>query len=430
MLAAGVIRQAFVLSAIVRTGASLGGGTAPVRDEPGFCLVLPVLREAGRLADSVARLRALACGHAAEVIVVTTAREQAAPGCGDRVAGDTVAVARHLAARNQCAHLHYGDTAGTKADQLNLAVASLAARLAPGTRERTFVVCYDADSWPPPDALGHFAAAIAAHPGADVFHHSSSFGISQPGQSRRSWRDTLARVLCEGGALRANRFVAGFEIPRLRNRPDGAGPSRVKRRLCSGVYAHVTGQGLCVRLSLLERLPVPARAALEDMHYSFVLCSRGLPMISVPVLGRTEVPATVAGQFRQARRWFTGPAAIGSYLRDPATRRGWRATVLAASALGSAAEWLGCAVVPLAVTACLVTGPRPVRAAAAAFAVICCGQAVLTEAWLGAPAPPRVRVARVAALPFACTVHGCGGVAAAARMIMPARHRKRAVAQR
>ncbi|HUZ26193.1 MAG TPA: hypothetical protein VMV07_20760 [Streptosporangiaceae bacterium] len=41
----------------------------------------------------------------------------------------------------------------------------------------------------------------------------------------------------------------------------------MKRALCSGVDAHVTGHGLCVRLSLLEKLPFPARSPLEDMHY-------------------------------------------------------------------------------------------------------------------------------------------------------------------
>ena len=51
-----------------------------------------------------------------------------------------------------------------------------------------------------------------------------------------------------------------------------------------GVYAHVTGHGLCVRLSLLEQLPFPARSPLEDMHYSFILGSRGLPMVPVPSL--------------------------------------------------------------------------------------------------------------------------------------------------
>ncbi len=76
-------------------------------------------------------------------------------------------------------------------------------------------------------------------------------------------------AVCGAGALRANRFVLGYEIPRLLNR--SAQVSAVRRALCSGVYAHVTGHGLCVRLSLLQKLPFPARSPLEDMHYSFIL---------------------------------------------------------------------------------------------------------------------------------------------------------------
>jgi hypothetical protein len=82
------------------------------------------------------------------------------------------------------------------------------------------------------------------------------------------------------------------------------------------------------------------------MRYSFILGSRGLPMVAVPSLDCAEVPLTVAGQFQQAARWFFGPARLRRYLKDPATRPGWRTRVMAASAFGSAAEWAGCAIVP------------------------------------------------------------------------------------
>ena len=96
-------------------------------------------------------------------------------------------------------------------------------------------------------------------------------------------------------------------------------------------------------MSLLIDLPFPARSPLEDTHYSFYLGSRDFPMIAVPSLDRAEVPGTVREQIRQAARWFFGPARFMRYLRDPATRQGVRATIMALSALGSAVEWLGCA---------------------------------------------------------------------------------------
>jgi hypothetical protein len=153
------------------------------------------------------------------------------------------------------------------------------------------------------------------------------------------------------------------------------------------------------------------------MHYSFILGSRGLPMIPVPSLDAAEVPGRVSAQLHQAARWFFGPARALRYQGDPAVQRGWRPAVMAASALGSAAEWIGCAVVPALTCILIAAGTGPVRAAAAGFAVACAAQVVLTEAWLGAPGQPRARLARVLAFPLACAVHGAGGITGAAWLL-------------
>jgi hypothetical protein len=174
---------------------------------------------------------------------------------------------------------------------------------------------------------------------------------------------------------------------------------------------------LCTRLSLLERLPFPARSSLEDMHYSFIVGSRGLPMVAVPSLDAAEVPGAVTAQVEQAARWFFGPARFLRYLRDPATRPGWRARVMAVSAFGSAAEWVGCTIVPALICWLIAAGSPTVRIAAACYAAVCAVQVVLTEVWLGAPGRRSVRLARVAAFPLACAVHGTGGVLGWARLL-------------
>jgi len=420
LLAAGTLRQVFVLSAIARScqflhsdkngrAGSPEGSTRPV-----FFLVVPVLREAAVLEATVGHLHALARGHMAQVVLVTTAREEAEASKHGR-ADDSVQLARDLAGQGKCVHLHYPDPCGVKGDQLNYAAAWCASALPNGVvPEQAFVVCYDADSRPPTDSLACFERAIAANPGAEVFHQSSQFelrALDHPG-GRLGW---LRLAVCDAGALRANRFVLGFEIPRLINRTPRSGA--VKRAACSWVYAHVTGHGLCVRLSLLARLPFPAKSPLEDMHYSFILCSVGLPMIPVASLDRAEVPGSVSTQVQQAARWFFGPARIVRYLHDPATRGGWHTQVLAASAAGSAIEWLGCALVPALALALLAAGPDPVKLAAAMFIAVCITQAVLTEIWLGSPRRPQRRAARILAFPLACTVHGTGGIVGLARLL-------------
>jgi hypothetical protein len=312
--------------------------------------------------------------------------------------------------------VHYPDPRGLKADQLNYAAAYCITALPSGaSQSQAFLVCYDADSRPPQCTLGCFTSTIGENPEADVFHQSSRFESRPSGPAAGGLVTRLRLAICDAGALRANRFVLGFEIPRLINRSPRA--SAIKRAACSGVYAHVTGHGLCVRLSLLERLPFPARSPLEDMHYSFILGSRGLPMMAVPSLDSAEVPDSVTTQLQQAARWIFGPARFARYLRDPATRRGWRARAMAASAFGSAAEWLACALTPALLVVLVAVGSEPVRSAAGTCIAICCTQLIITEAWLGSPARLRGHLARVIAFPLACTVHGVGGTVGAARLI-------------
>jgi hypothetical protein len=421
LVAAGVVRQTFVLSAIVRSGRFLHHGQIPQPPDqddgvtPRFFIALPVLRESAVLREAVAHFRAVACGHAATVLVITTAREPAEAG-RHAAAGDTIALARELAAEGSCVHVHYPDPLGLKGDQLNCAAAYCAGMLPDGVpSSRAFLVCYDADSRPPLDSLARFAQAIAGNPGADVFHQSSRFEFRPPPLPAAGFLGRLRAAVCDAGALRANRFVIGFEIPRLINR--SAQVSAIKRALCSGVYAHVTGHGLCVRLSLQETLPFPARSALEDMHYSFILGSRGLPMVAVPSLDAAEVPGTVTAQVQQAARWFFGPARFARYLKDPATCPGWPARFMAASAFGSATEWVGCAIVPALICALIAAGRPAARIAAAWYATVCAVQIALTEAWLGAPGHPAARLARLAAFPLACAVHGGGGILGWARLL-------------
>jgi hypothetical protein len=421
VITAGAVRQVFVLSAIVRSRRfrRQGESLTPVHLDPDvtprFFIVVPALREAGLLRDTVAHFQAVACGHAATVVVVTTARE-AAEAHRYPEAGDTISVARELAHEGKCVHVHSPDRLGLKADQLNCAAALCVTMLPVGTPpSQAFAVCYDADSRPPLDSLARITAAINRNPTADVFHQSSRFELRPPRRREPRLQMRLRLATCGAGALRANRFVLGFEIPRLVNRSAQAGA--IKRVLCSGVYAHVTGHGLSVRLSLLERLPFPAGSPLEDMHYSFILGSHGLPMIAVPSLDAAEVPDSVTAQFQQAARWFFGPARFARYLNDPATRRGWRATMMAASAFGSAAEWVGCAVVPPLTGVLIAVGSGSVRTAAACFAMVCAAQVVLVERWLGVPGRSGVRLGRVIAFPLACAVHGAGGIAGAARLL-------------
>jgi hypothetical protein len=153
------------------------------------------------------------------------------------------------------------------------------------------------------------------------------------------------------------------------------------------------------------------------MHYSFILGSRGQPMVAVPSLDAAEVPGTVTAQVQQAARWFFGPARFARYLNDSATCPGWRARLMAASAFGSAAEWVGCAIVPALICVLIAAGGPAVRIAAACYTTVCAVQIALTEAWLGTPGNPGARLACVTAFPLACAVHGGGAILGWVRLL-------------
>ncbi|HZM82421.1 MAG TPA: hypothetical protein VFC19_42420 [Candidatus Limnocylindrales bacterium] len=401
-----LVRQVFILAAMLRSRRFLAD--APQREAertPTMFVVIPVLRETAIIAETIAHMEQLADGHLAQVIVVTTERETAEP----LPSGNTASMVAELAATGKLVHLHYPDLQGLKGDQVNFAVAyCVSTLLGDVPSEDAYLVCYDADSRPPLDSLAHFEAAIAANDDADVFHQSSRFDLRESvTPAGVTGLRQLSRAVCEGGALRANRFVLGFEIPRLINRSAKVG--RLKRAACSYVYAHVTGHGLCVRLSFLLDNPLPTKSPLEDMQYSFGLGSRDIPMVPVASLDRAAVPDTIAAQVEQASRWFFGPARALRYLREPTTQRGTRARLQAVSALGSSGEWLGCAVVPPIILALICVARGPLQIAAVGVAVMYVAQLVLTDLILGAPSTIPQRVVRVLTCPLATVLFGIGG---------------------
>ena len=384
-----------------------------------FVVILPVLREAGIVEDAVKHFLAVASRPDASLVVVTSERERA--GAATNVAEDTIDVVRRLARLHRFTHLHYGDASGLKGDQINYVAENYAKEL---TRYRLFFVCYDVDSRPSVDVLGTFAAFIAAMPNALIFHQSSRFELRLQETTKRDGCATatrqasmnrmgivrrIERFIVEGSALHANRFVLGFELPRLAGRLRSATSIGLRLRLC--VYAHVTGHGVCIDATLLRALPLPAKSPLEDMHYSFWLAARGIVAVPVPTLDVATVPGTVRGRIEQAARWFFGPARALRYLRDASVPQTFRSHVLAASALGSAAEWLGCAFVPTLIISLLLFGGGSVRGLALAIAIVVAAQCTMVEMVLGRrSAAITTRILRIVFFPVGCTIHGLGGI--------------------
>ena len=413
-LGAATVRQALVLRSILRSHRFLQqaprvptSASGSDKGEARIFILLPVLRESALLAQSVEHFADLARGHNAIVVVVTTERERAEQSPHTRKV-DTISLAAKLAATGECVHLHYPNPQGVKADQLNFAVEALTEQLGDIDPDATWALCYDADSRPPSNTLDRFLATLDAHPETDVLHQSSRFEV------RDRTLGPLTTAVADAGALRANRFVLAYELPRLLNRSDAVGA--VKRKLSSYVYTHITGHGLFIRWSLLHDVPFPTGSPLEDMHYSFILNSRNSVMLPVPSLDVADVPASLSIQVEQAARWFYGPGRFRRYLRDPRTSPGPRAWVLSASAACICAEWLSCAVVPAAMFVTLWKGSPVVRATAGTFAAAYALQLTATDAVLSPTLTPGSKVVRLLSYPAACTLFGVGGFMGAVRL--------------
>jgi hypothetical protein len=162
---------------------------------------------------------------------------------------------------------------------------------------------------------------------------------------------------------------------------------------------------------------MPARSPLEDMHWSFRLGTRGVPIVALPSLDVSDVPDRSGDQIRQAARWFVGPGRALRYLHDPAIQQGWRARIQAASALGSAIEWLACAVVPAFTFATMLLADGSIRTIALAITALYVAQLGVTEVAMGSRDRLGRRVVRIIACPVATTLFGIGGVVGAIRLL-------------
>lgn len=374
-----------------------------------IAVVVPVLDEADVFDKSLAYFKGLVSAAHAELYIVTSDREFTINERGSK--RDTVALARAAGESDDAIHVHLPDLTAHKGDQVNWAATVAAQRYRPSGE--CLVVVYDIDSRPDIRSLAAFRIAAAGYPGVNVFHQSARFEM-------RVEPRTIDERIADAGALRANRFVLSTELPRLLARRPNAG--RLRSLVARCTYGHVTGHGLCVRLSFLLRTPLPAKRAVEDMHWSFILATRGEPVLPLACLDRSDVPNSALEQLFQMERWFLGPARAISYTRDPLTPRGGRRFVIAGGALALSAEWLSAAMaVPALVYAVLGRAGAP-RVLLRLFSVAVLAELVLAEATLGEGRLSR-RVQRVALYPVAVTVFGVAGWISIGRAISARSHR-------
>lgn len=400
------MRDTCLLFAIFRSWEfiSLGAGSSRGHELPRrFVVLLPMLRETSNIEAAVDHFNAFAKIGNVQVVVITTERERAGNSIASGI--DTIAMATRLASTGRCLHIHYPFEDGLKGDQLNYALLNLANQIDDTQLRHTFGLVYDADSRPRPDTLQAFNAAIDRHPDANIFHQSSVFQIRN--ESRPTGR--FSTLLAGAGALRANRFVFAHELRRLLN--------RVRRApLARHSYTHVTGHGLCARLSFLRQHPFPAKTPIEDMEFSFELCVRGEPMIPVRSLDNAEVPPDPKEEFRQLSRWYAGPGRYLSYFERYEHLSPINALFLSVSAALISVEWLSCAFVPpFILWALLASDSMIMRTLVAALCAITLMQLLTVRLFLNTLGAG-ISFLHIAFYPISCILFGLAGIRGAWRI--------------
>ena len=333
-----------------------------------------MLREAHQARYTVEHFLPMVNEIGGKLIIVTTEKEGYEKHLQQNI-DDTYTVITMLNKEFDFVHLHFNDISGVKSDQINWAISTYFHNLDDDASHRSFCIVYDADSRPQLDSFHKFLQAINKYPKCNVFHQSSEFEARHL-KIEGSIHSNINALLADSSALRANRFVLGFELPRL---------IRYKHKKLSMpqrpsyTYTHITGHGLCIRCSYLLENPLPPQTAVEDMFYSFILCSHGEPMIPISSLDSAEVPISQKVQFKQLVRWFAGPARFWQYFRYPATKRGINSIFTLLSAALITVEWLLCAfIIPFFLLA-FFYGDISTRLLIATFFLFVCIQLLTVE---------------------------------------------------
>lgn len=297
------------------------GWTKTVSDPlgPSVVIILPVLREAGRLRETLDYIETHAPpARILECIIVGTARERGADGVNP-----TVGLARSLSeGRPLFRVLEAPDPTAIKADQINWAALDIARRY---DSEDTWLFLMDIDTQFSVAALEEASALMGL--GADVIQEHSIFLAD------------FERLpfIQQAHALYQSRWTLAHELKNnwLSN--------------VSGWYvSHIVGHGAFIRLSSFTALGgMPRASVTEDLHFGYYIVASGRRIHSLRTLSVSETPDTLSAALAQQKTWAFGPLLYAHYrarmrVDIPATfaENRFRSFVIATVGMATFLNWL------------------------------------------------------------------------------------------
>jgi cellulose synthase/poly-beta-1,6-N-acetylglucosamine synthase-like glycosyltransferase len=249
---------------------------------PRLVVILPVYQETETILDAIKFLKSSSCTLVDDVIIVGNARERSKNGINA-----TVALAQAAAVDLPWLRVLECDTPDAiKAHQVNFAVESIGSNW-----DDCWIYVMDVDTRFGPENVDQLRAAILS--GYRVIQQHTHFLESYDTNS----------FLGKTFAAHQTRWTLAHEISRI----------WMFNTFRLGVY-HLVGHGLCINAALFKSLGgFSEKVKIEDIHFGYMCCMRGIKVYSVPLLEGSDTPSDLGSLWQQQYGWSLGAFQIKKY---------------------------------------------------------------------------------------------------------------------
>lgn len=252
-------------------------------------ILIPVYKEAAIIKSCVEYFNKLAQYPGVLIHYVTTEKE------GEN--SDTVAALNQMLERYSFSHLHYPETTGIKAHQLNWAIKHILATYKSTEYQTTYFGIYDVDSRPEAEVIKTILY------GKDAIYQQPSIYLENYGR---------IGALQKAGALLQTKWELCGNIPALREYE-----SCIQHKQSVSTLPCCTGHGIFIRADILEQIGLFDTVTLsEDLEFGYRSVFRKIPITLLKEVDYTQYAPTLLATIRQTSRWFSAEMDLYRYYRN------------------------------------------------------------------------------------------------------------------
>jgi len=252
-------------------------------------ILIPVYKEAAIIKSCVEYFDKLARYRNVLIHYVTTEKEGAYSA--------TVAILKQMPEQYRFSHLHYPETGGFKAHQLNWAIKHILAGCNSADYQTTYFGIYDVDSRPEVEAIKRILY------GKDPVYQQPSIYL-----------ENYKRIdaLQKAGALLQTKWELCGNIPVLREYD-----RCLHHKQSISTLPRCTGHGLFIRADTLEQAGLFDTVTLaEDLEFGYRSAFRRIPITLLKEVDYAQYAPTFLATIRQTSRWFSAEMELYHYYHN------------------------------------------------------------------------------------------------------------------